>query len=107
MLVALPGRGVPWRGPVLGTSGSQLRSTSEYQAARQTEAADTPVLSVYSADDNVVHPASTSIVTGTAAVNREVVGLGHLAVLFDREVADLACGFLLGEETAPAESAPQ
>ena len=32
VLVALPGRGVPWRGPVLGTSGSQLRQTSPYVA---------------------------------------------------------------------------
>jgi len=100
VLVALPGRGVPWRGPVLGKSGSQLRNTSEYQSRRQTDAADTPVLSIYSADDNVVHPATTSVVTGVAAVNREVRALGHLAILFDAEVADAACAFLLGEGAA-------
>jgi triacylglycerol lipase len=95
VLIALPGRGVPWRGPVLGKSGSQLRATSEYQASRRNDAGDTPTLSIYSAHDNVVHPASTSVIFGTAAVNQEVAGLGHLAVLFDRHVADEACAFLM------------
>ena len=35
-LVALPARGVPWRGPVLGKSGSQLRTGSLYQTERST-----------------------------------------------------------------------
>ena len=102
VLIALPGRGVPWRGPVLGTSGSQLRQTSRYVASRTTDTSDTPALSIYSAHDNVVHPASTSIITGTAAVNYEVCGPGHLAVLFDRRVADEACRFLLADEAASA-----
>ena len=94
VLIALPGRGVPWRGPVLGRSGSQLRTTSPYQSSRHTDSGDTPTLSIYSPDDNVVHPASTSMITGLAAVNREVPALGHLAVLFDPRVGDAACEFL-------------
>ena len=102
VLIALPGRGVPWRGPVLGRSGSQLRDTSSYQASRDSDAGDTPALSIYSAHDNVVHPASTSLISGSAAVNHEVSGLGHLAVLFDRHVADEACRFLLAPSTPTA-----
>ena len=64
VLIALPGRGVPWRGPVLGTSGSQLRADSLYVAARTTDTGDTPVLSIYSAHDNVVHPLRPRCITG-------------------------------------------
>jgi triacylglycerol lipase len=108
VLIALPGRGVPWRGPVLGTSGSQLRRTSKYLAARTTDTGDTPALSIYSAHDNVVHPALTSVITGSAAVNCEIAGPGHLAVLFDRRAAEEACRFLLadgdsGESSSVAE----
>ncbi|TLM98464.1 MAG: hypothetical protein FDZ75_02300, partial [Actinobacteria bacterium] len=82
-LIALPGRGVQWRGPVLGRSGSQLRATSGYQAERTCDAGATPVLSIFSAHDNLVNPVSTSLVDGARARNVEVEGLGHLAILFD------------------------
>jgi len=104
-LIALPGRGVPWRGPVLGTSGSQLKATSSYLESRRTDAGDSPALSIFSAHDNIVHPASTSVITGTAVVNREVTDLGHLAVLFDRCVADTVCSFLMSGQAQPVASA--
>jgi hypothetical protein len=57
--------------------------------------AGAPVLSIYSLHDNLVHPASTSQVPGQDVTLLEVENLGHLSVLFDREVGDAVCGFLL------------
>lgn len=95
-LLALPGRGVVWRGPVVGASGSQLRANSRFLATRSNEVrADVPVLSVYSLHDNMVHPAATSELTGPAVTNVQVEDLGHLSILFDRAVADEVCDFLL------------
>ena len=53
-------RGVPWRGPVIGTSGTELRAGSRYQAEHTNRVDVVPVLSVYSAHDNMVHPVETS-----------------------------------------------
>jgi len=95
-LIALPARGVPWRGPVLGKSGSQLRAGSLYQTKRTRRVVGTPVISIYSAHDNIVHPVQTSRLEGPSVTNIEVSGPGHLAVLFDRRVGDAVCDFLLG-----------
>jgi pimeloyl-ACP methyl ester carboxylesterase len=95
-LVALPARGVPWKGPVVGRSGSQLRAGSLYTAGRLHTIFGTPVLSIYSAHDNLVHPAETSRLEGPSATNVEVSGPGHLSVLFDERVGDAICDFLLG-----------
>jgi predicted alpha/beta hydrolase family esterase len=95
-LIALPARGVPWRGPVLGKSGSQLRTGSLYQTKRSTRVTGTPVVSIYSVHDNIVHPVQTSRLEGPSATNVEISGPGHLAVLFDRRVGDAVCDFLLG-----------
>jgi predicted alpha/beta hydrolase family esterase len=96
-LIAVPARGVPWRGPVIGTSGTQLRSNSRYVADRPNWAEGAEVLSVYSAHDNMVHPVSTSQLAGDHVANVEVQDLGHLSVLFDREVAQTVCDFLVRE----------
>ena len=69
-LIALPARGVPWRGPVLGKSGSQLRTGSLYQTKRSTKVAGTPVVSIYSAHDNIVHPVQTSRLEGPVGHQR-------------------------------------
>jgi len=95
-LVALPARGVPWRGPVLGRAGSQLRTGSLYHANRTYNVVGTPVVSIYSAHDNLVHPVQTSRLEGSSVTNVEVSGPGHLSVLFDRRVGDAVCDFLLG-----------
>ena len=96
-VIAIPARGVPWRGPVLGGSGSQLRASSLYQANRSNRVETTPVLSAYSAHDNLVHPVTTSRLEGAAAENFEVNGPGHLSVLFDRRVAHAVVDFLTSD----------
>jgi triacylglycerol lipase len=96
-LIALPAHGVQWRGPILGSSGHQLRSDSEYWAGRKLKTGDVPVLSIYSAHDNVVYPVATSRLDGKAVVNEEVTGLGHLSILFDRHVGDVVSEFLLAK----------
>lgn len=95
VVIAIPARGVPWRGPVIGRSGSQLRVGSPYQAARDNACGDTPVLSIHSAHDNLVHPVTTSQLDGAHAVNLEVDGPGHLSVLFDKRVGDAVVDFLV------------
>jgi triacylglycerol lipase len=96
-LIALPAHGVQWRGPILGKAGRQLRSDSEYWAKRKNETGIVPVMSIYSAHDNVVYPVQTSILEGPRVINDEVSDLGHLSILFDRQVADSVCDFLLAE----------
>lgn len=94
-VVAIPAQGVPWRGPVLGPSGSQLRVGSLYQSSRSKQVADcTPVISVYSAHDNLVHPVCTSELEGECVRNVRIEGPGHLSVLFDRRTGDEIAGFL-------------
>ena len=95
-LIALPARGVPWRGPVLGRAGSQLRAGSLYQTKRSARVQGTPVISIYSEHDNIVHPVQTSRLDGTSVTNVQISGPGHLSVLFDHRVGDAVCDFLLG-----------
>ena len=97
-MIALPGKGVPWRGPLVGRSGKQLRMGSFYRADREPRIRSVPVLSIYSVHDNVVHPATTSVLDDEHAFNVAVDGPGHLSVLFDRSIADRVTDFLLPEE---------
>ena len=97
-VIAIPWRGVTWRGPVVGPAGSQLRADSRYAQTRPQEISGGPVLSIYSAHDNLVHPPETSRLTGADVEVLEVSNLGHLSVLFDRSIADAACEFLLPPE---------
>jgi triacylglycerol lipase len=99
-VIAIPWRGVPWRGPVIGPSGTQLRRDSTYAKSRPAEIVGGPVLSIYSAHDNLVHPKETSQIAGAQVTLREVENLGHLTVLFDREVGDAVCEFLLADAHA-------
>jgi len=94
-VVAIPWRGVTWRGPVVGPAGSQLRADSLYAQTRPSAVEGGPVLSVYSAHDNLVHPPETSQLTGDHVKNEEFGNLGHLSILFDRRVGDAVCDFLL------------
>lgn len=93
-VIAIPWRGVSWRGPVIGRSGSQLRADSLYTRTHAGPIGGAPVLSIYSLHDNLVHPASTSQVEGESVSWLPVEGPGHLAVLFDRRVGDAVCEFL-------------
>jgi len=101
-VIAIPWRGVTWRGPVIGRSGSQLRADSLYTRSRPAEILGGPVLSIYSAHDNLVHPPETSRLSGPGVRLREVEDLGHLAILFDRAVGDAACDFLLAPDVPEA-----
>lgn len=95
VVIAIPAQGVPWRGPVLGRSGSQLRVGSLYQSSRSKIVEGAPVLSLFSAHDNLVHPVTTSQLEGECVRNVGVEGPGHLSVLFDKRVADEAVAFLM------------
>ncbi len=95
-LIAIPLRGVTWRGPVIGQSGSELRADSRYTQQRPERVDSGPVLSVYSAHDNLVHPPSTSRIEGAQVTTLELDNLGHLSVLFEPRVGDAVCEFLLG-----------
>lgn len=98
VVIAIPWRGVTWRGPVLGRSGSQLRADSLYTRSRPAEIHGGPVLSIYSAHDNLVHPPETSRLVGPHVSILEVENLGHLAVCFDRRVGDAVVDFLVVPE---------
>ncbi len=106
-VLAIPAGGVPWRGPVLGRSGSQLRMGSLYQNARSKRVEGVPVLSIFSAHDNLVHPVETSTLEGDLVENFRVEGPGHLTVLFDKRVGDAVVGFLCGAESASGAAARQ
>lgn len=97
-VIAIPWRGVTWKGPVLGRSGSQLRADSLYTQSRPAEILGGPVLSIYSAHDNLVHPPETSRLVGPEVSILEVENLGHLAVCFDRRVGDAVVDFLVPRE---------
>jgi triacylglycerol lipase len=103
-VIAIPWRGVTWRGPVVGPAGSQLRADSRYAQTRPQEIVGGPVLSIYSAHDNLVHPPETSQLTGADVETLEVRNLGHLSVLFDRSIANAACEFLLHSESPARNS---
>lgn len=94
VMLSIPAAGVPWKGPVIGRSGSQLRAGSLYQSQRSNVVVGTPVMSIYSAHDNLVHPVSTSQLRGEHVENVQVDGPGHLSILFDHEAADRAVAFL-------------
>ena len=94
-VIAVPQKGVTWKGPVVGRAGSQLRADSEYAKERSREIAAGQVLSVYSAHDNLVHPPRTSRLSGPDVRNMELQNLGHLSVAFDHTVGDAVCDFLV------------
>jgi pimeloyl-ACP methyl ester carboxylesterase len=105
-VIAIPWRGVTWAGPVIGRSGSQLRADSLYARSRPAEVQGGPVLSIYSAHDNLVHPPETSRLAGPGVTLLEVEDLGHLSILFDREVGDAVCEFLLATDAPDAAGVP-
>jgi triacylglycerol lipase len=86
--IASPHAGVLWRGLALGASARQLRSTSDYMRTVGSRALGVPTLSIYSSHDNIVHPFSTSELARRGGEDRRVEGVGHLGILFSREVAD-------------------
>jgi pimeloyl-ACP methyl ester carboxylesterase len=102
--IASPHAGVPWRGPILGACGPQMREGCAFLEEHARTPLDVPCLSVYSTHDNVVHPPRTSALAHRGALDRAVEHVGHLAILFDPEVARACCQFL-ADSDAPAASA--
>ncbi|MGE0325003.1 MAG: alpha/beta fold hydrolase [Polyangiaceae bacterium] len=92
--IGSPHAGVLFRGPILGASGKDLRAGSELLKNHATLKAGVPVLSIYSSHDNVVHPKSTSSLSGRGGEDIEVPHLGHFGLLFSRSVADPSIAFL-------------
>lgn len=92
--LASPHGGVAWQGPILGAVGSQMRAGGRFFTERATRALPVPTLSVYSSHDNVVHPPATSALTTRGGRDRIVPHVGHLAILFDPEVARAVVEFL-------------
>ncbi len=92
--IASPHAGVPWRGPILGEVGRQMRSGSTFMTDRAGRKLAIPTLSIYSTHDNMVHPATTSQLVARGGVDLAVEGPGHLSILFDPKVASAVVDFL-------------
>lgn len=101
--IATPHQGVQWRGPVIGRSGPQLRFGNAFLSER-SDRVPVPVLSIFDPHDNVVHPASTSMLLARGGEDASVAGAGHLSILFLPEVAERVAAFLLRDD-APANAA--
>ena len=105
--IASPHAGVPWRGPILGACGPQMREGCAFLEEHARTPLDVPCLSVYSTHDNVVHPPRTSALAHRGAVDRAVEHVGHLTILFDPEVARACCDFLVeGDFPSTSATAP-
>jgi triacylglycerol lipase len=92
--IASPHAGIPWRGPILGEVGAQMRDGSDYLLHLGGRTLGVPTLSIYSTHDNMVHPPRTSELTARGGKDLAVDGPGHLAILFDPRVADAVGDFL-------------
>jgi hypothetical protein len=92
--IASPHAGVPWKGPILGEVGTQLRQGCAYLEDRTGHTIAVPTLSIYSTHDNMVHPPETSQLAPRGGRDLAIEGVGHLAILFDRNVIDGVRDFL-------------
>ncbi len=89
-----PHAGVTWRVPVLSQSGGQMRLNSRYLGRVKGREIVVPTLSIYSTHDNIVHPPTTSTLTGRGGRDHVVTEIGHLSILFDRGVSEEVVRFL-------------
>jgi pimeloyl-ACP methyl ester carboxylesterase len=111
--IATPFRGVSWRGPILGGAAADLRRGFSFAAplaagARPVPDAPPPgaatrMLSIYSRNDNIVHPVATSSLTEAGGRDLDAGTMGHLAILFDPAVAEAVADFLI-EPDPPAKT---
>ena len=101
--IASPHAGVAWQGPMPSGSSRQLKSGSSYLLTRQASAVAAECLSVFSSHDNIVHPPTTSSLTKRGGRDLLVRDLGHLEILFDRDVIDEVATFL--ERPEPPQDA--
>lgn len=101
--IASPHAGVQWRGGMLGRAAKQLYAKSEYMRSRPVSAFPVPVMSIFSTHDNIVHPATTSALVLRGGEDVAVDDIGHLGMLFSRQVAALTVRAL--EAPTPIEGA--
>jgi pimeloyl-ACP methyl ester carboxylesterase len=92
--VASPHAGVAWRGPIVGSCGAQIRKGCAFLIERASRTVPVPCLSIYSTHDNIVHPPATSMLATRGAHDRQIPHVGHLSILFAREVARAIVDFL-------------
>lgn len=90
--IGTPHRGVAWQGPILGLSAGLLRRGT--RLVREGRPLAVATLSIYSTHDNVIGGPGTGSIADVGGRDVEVPGLGHLALLFDRRVADEIAAFL-------------
>lgn len=88
--IASPHAGVRWRAGAFGAVARELHAKSDYmqESSRRPVPAPVRAVSIYSSHDNIVHPPSTSALAERGGVDRPVEGVGHLGILFSREVAE-------------------
>jgi pimeloyl-ACP methyl ester carboxylesterase len=103
--IASPHAGLAWRGPILAAGGSQLRRGSAFLVERATRAVPVPCLSIYSSHDNLVHPPATAMLARRGARDHVVPHVGHLAILFDPEVARAVVDAAVARVPAPSAAA--
>ena len=97
--IGTPHAGVKWRGPILGKVGKELRE-GQFHEERKERAVISPTLSVYSTHDNIVHPPSTCELAARGGSDVAIEGLGHLSLLYSREVTQVLIEFIDRDETA-------
>lgn len=92
--IGTPHGGVKWRGPIIGRVGKELREDGEFAGERRVRTVLCPTLSVYSTHDNIVHPPATSALSARGGDDAEIDGLGHLSLLYSRQVARILIDYL-------------
>jgi len=103
--IASPHAGIAWRGPIVGVGGAQLRRGSAFLVERASRAVSVPCLSIYSLQDNVVHPPATSMLAKRGAQDHAVAHAGHLAILFDPDVVRAVVDFVGAPDAVDAKVA--
>jgi triacylglycerol lipase len=94
--IASPHGGVKWPGPLLGRSGTDLKS-GFIVAKGEAFKPETKLLSVFSTHDNVVHPSATSSLASYGGTDLEIGAMGHFTILFDRRAVAAVADFLAAE----------
>ena len=97
--IASPHSGVRYRVPIIGRGGRQLRAGTRFLMELSGAPLGVPMLSIFSTHDNIVAPAEASASLAPWGGSDFVVDhVGHLAILFDKRVANAVADFLLGDQ---------
>jgi predicted alpha/beta hydrolase family esterase len=103
--IASPHAGVAFRGPIPFASGRDLRRGAAVLVDLAAEKLPLPTLSIFSLQDNVVHPSTTSSLAARGGRDVPLTRGSHLSILFRDDVAEHVAGFLQAPEEvlAPEE----